>query len=295
MTAPLDRSYLYAPTTNARILDKVLDRGSDAVVLDLEDGVAADAKDEARAALVAFLDRLNPSTSGPRILVRVNRDGDGWSELDLTAAARSGTAAISLPKAEAGAAVAEVAAKLDELEAWAGLVAGTIGLHLIIESAAGVEAIEAMARVRRVERFGLGAADLAADLGILGPPHTAALDHVRARMVIASRAAGLAAPVDAVHTDVADLDGLRSATERARGFGFCGKSAVHPSQVAVINEVFTPDADAVLWAKRIVAAADEAAADGAILLDGQLVDAPIVTRARALIQLARSRSRQDDA
>lgn len=276
------RSYLYAPLSNERILAKVLSRGADAIVLDLEDGVAAADKDRAREALSGFLDGLPDAR--PRILVRINRDGEGWSEADLDAAVRAGVDELSLPKAESATAVAAVADQIQELEVAGGLDPGSIGLHLLLESAAGVTAVETLAQQPRVRRFGIGAADLAADLGILGTPHPNALDHVRGRVVLASRAAGIEAPVDAVHTDLDDLDGLEAAAVRARGFGFGGKSAVHPAQVEVINRVFLPSDDEIAWARRVVEAATNHA-DGAIRLDGDLIDAPIVSRARALLSL----------
>ncbi|MFT5222955.1 MAG: citrate lyase subunit beta/citryl-CoA lyase [Glaciecola sp.] len=291
MTVPLDRSYLYAPTLNDRILAKVFDRGVDAIVLDLEDSIPVKDKARARVALRAF---LAPLTTAPaRLLVRVNRDGEGWNDDDLQAAVDPAVSAISLPKAESPAAVAKVAARVEDLETSAGIAPGQVRLHLLIESATGAQAIDSLSGVDRVERFGLGAADLAADLGILGMPDPAAFDVVRARMVLASRAAGLGAPVDAVHTDLGDLDGLRAAAHRARGFGFFGKSAVHPAQVAVINDVFTPTASELAWATGVLAsAADDDG--GAFALAGQLIDAPIVARARALVALANPSHRQGD-
>ncbi len=283
--AALHRSYLYCPASSERLLAKVLGRGADVVVLDLEDGVAPAEKDAARDRLAAFLDGLAAPDGGrdpsrPALQVRINRDGDGWRAEDLAVAAHPAVHAVTLPKAEDPARVAEVAAALD----------GTaVGLHVTIESARGVEAAEALARCPRVLRFGLGAADLAADLGLHATADHPAFDHVRGRLVVASRAAGIAPPVDAVHLAVDDEAGLRSAAARARAFGFFGKSVVHPAQVAVVHEVFTPTADEVAHARRVVAAAEAAEDDGlgAVLLDGDLVDAPVVARAHALLALVR--------
>ncbi len=286
------RSYLYAPASNDRILAKVLDRGADAVILDLEDGVAPEAKARARDTVADFLAdqaaRLDSPTDAPRVLVRINLGPDGYDVDDLRAAVSPVTAAISLPKAEETAQVHAAAACLAEAEAEQGLSRESIGLHLLVESAVGVEAVRELARCPRVERFGLGAADLLADLGATGSADHAALDHVRGRLVVASRAAGLAPPVDSVHTDIEDLDGLRASTKRGRDFGFYGKSVIHPSHVAIVNEVLTPSADEVAWSRRVVEAADQAQTDGhgAVRLDGAMIDPPIVARARAALAIA---------
>lgn len=281
----LHRSYLYAPASNVAILAKVFGRGADAVVLDLEDGVAPDDKDTARHALAGFLDAAESLPTRPRLLVRINRDGDGWSHEDLLVAVHGAADELSLPKVEDPAAVRALIDTLDELEVRRGLPVGRTGLHLLIESAAGVEAAGELARLARVQRFGLGAADLAADLGIAGNVHPGLLDHVRGRLVLASRAAGIGPPVAPVHLDVGDAEGLGEAARRARAFGFFGASVIHPGQIAIVNDVFTPSADELAWATRVIAAAGQPGVGGAFLLDDTLVDAPVLARAHGLLRL----------
>lgn len=284
------RSYLYAPASNARILEKVLERGADAVILDLEDGVVTDAKPVARDAVTAFVADLEPCRSGPRVLVRINGGGsDAYSEADLDAAFAPALHAVVLPKAEDPTLVRAVAARLAELEARSARTA-PVGLHLLVESAVGLERLPELARCPRVARVGFGAADFGADIGAQAGADHEAFDYARGRLVAISRAAGIGAPVDSVHLGIDDLDGLRASAERGRAFGFFGKAVIHPAHVAVVNDVYTPDDETLARARAIVAAAEDAAANGqgAVRLDGEMIDAPVVTRARAVLDLALS-------
>lgn len=285
---PLHRSYLYAPGSSLRLMRKALATQADAVILDLEDAVTPENKAAARQAVSALLDEVaeDPETTRPQIHVRINRDGDGYLEADLRAVARPGIAALRLPKAESAVALQAVDALLTGLEAERRNELAPIRVYPTIESALGALSVASLAAAPRVARFAIGTSDLLADIGARGDDDLATL-HVRSQLVLHSRVAGIGPPVDSVFTDLDDLAGLRAQARRGRALGFHGKSVIHPRQLDVVHEVFTPSDDELAAAERIVAAA--AAADGgAIAVDGALVDAAIVARARAVLDARRN-------
>lgn len=291
---PLHRSYLFAPGSSARVMRKALGAGADAVILDLEDAVAPDAKAAAAHAVATLLDELasgGPAAAveqpRPDVHVRINREGDGYREADLEAVVRPGLDAIRLPKAEHPAALVRVAETLDVLESERSLVPGHVRIYPTVESALGAVSIATLATATpRLVRFAIGAADLLADLGAVGDDDLATL-HVRSELVLRSRSAGIGPPIDSVHTDLEDDVGLRYGAARARSLGFHGKSVIHPRQLAAIHDVFTPSDAEIARAEAIVAALT--AADkhnrGGLVVDGQFVDAAVVARARALLRL----------
>lgn len=285
--APL-RTYLYAPGSSPRVLAKVLDAGADAVILDLEDAVAGGHKAAARAAVAALV--AERAAGAPcEVHVRVNRSAHGYDDEDLRAVVAPGLTGVRLPKAEQPDEVRDCDELLSALEQAAGMAAGSVALYPTVESAAGVLCAGDLAGASaRVSRLGLGALDLLADLGARGPGDGPATLFARSSLVLASRAAGIGAPVDGVHPDLEDLDGLRRAAIWARDLGFFGKSALHPRQLPVIAEVFTPTAEEVERARRVVAAAESAEREGraALVVDGGFVDPPVVLRARDVLALS---------
>ena len=289
----LHRSHLYAPGSSPRVMRKALAAGADAVILDLEDAVVSDAKDFSRAEVSALLDEVaaDPAVTTSEVSVRINRSDYGYLRDDLEAVVRPGLAGIRLPKVESAEAVRGVDNLLTELERRHDLDPRRIHLTLTVESALGAVSIASLATASpRVVRFAIGTADLLADLGAVGDDDLATL-HVRSELVLHSRAAGLAPPVDSVYTDLEDDAGLAAAARRARALGFYGKSVVHPRQLDVVHEVFTPTDAEVSRAERIVDAAGKAdrSGRGAVVVDGGFVDAAIVARARALLAVRRSR------
>jgi citrate lyase subunit beta / citryl-CoA lyase len=285
----LHRSYLYAPGSSARVMRKALEAGADAVILDLEDAVAPESKAAARAEVAALLAEVTDPV--PDVHVRINRAGNGYLEADLQAVVGPSLAALRLPKAESPEAIAAVAAALDELERARGLPPGRIRLYPTVESALGAVSVGALATASpRVVRLAIGVADLLADLGATGDDDLATL-HVRSELVLRSRASGIGPPIDSVHTDLADVDGLRAGARRARSLGFHGKSVIHPRQLDAVHAVFTPTPEELARAEGIVAAmeAAECAGRGAVAIDGQFLDAAIVARARALLSLRSDR------
>jgi citrate lyase subunit beta / citryl-CoA lyase len=289
--APAHRSYLFAPGADPGVMRKALAAGADAVVLDLEDAVAPDRKDAARAAVAELLAELGASPrppGSPSLHVRVDRRGDGYDPDDLDVAVHPLVEALRLPKVESADAVRAVADAVGTRERALGLRVGGMRLYPTIESARGVLRCEAIAGSDpRVARLVLGQADLVADIGGRGDDALTTLVP-RALVALASRAAGIDAPVDGATTDMSSGQALHDALARARALGFHGKSAIHPQQLAAIHAGFTPDEDELAHAERIVAAA-QAAGGGATMLDGELVDVAIVRRAQGLLSLRRER------
>lgn len=269
------RSWLYVPGSRPELFGKALAGPADAVVVDLEDAVPADRKEDARAAardLVASRHRKP-------VWVRVNEPGSPLGYHDVAAVAGPGLAGVRIPKCDAPETVRTVASWLDE----AGCAAAVLPL---LESALGVERAYSVATASpRVAVLGLGEADLRASLRVTDDT---GLAYARSRIVTAARAAGLPGPVQGVYTRVRDLDGLRRDTRAGAAMGFFGRSAVHPEQVPVINEVFTPAAADVARARELVASLDEALAGGRsafVTADGRFVDPAVVESARWTLTL----------
>lgn len=271
------RSFLFVPADRPERYAKALASGADAVIIDLEDAVAPGARAEARAALRCAWAGLAPSERA-RVLVRINAAGTAWHADDLAlvaSLAREGLGGVVLSKAESGAA----------LEALAVACPGAALLPLV-ESAEGVAALDVMARAPQVLRLALGHIDLQADLGMACGPDEAELAPLRWAMVLASKRAGLVAPVDGVSTATGDAAVLAQDTERSRRFGFGAKLCIHPAQVAGVHAAFAPSAAECAWAHQVLAAA-EAAEGGVCVVEGRMVDAPVIALARQTLQRQR--------
>lgn len=284
----LCRSHLFAPGSDERVLGKVFDAGADGVVLDLEDAVAPAAKADARR-LVAVAIAGRADRSWPRVAVRINGTDSPWWRDDLDAVVVRGLHAIRVPKAESADEIRAVDERLASLEQERGIEAGTIGIVATIETAAGVMAAADLARAPRVEGFTFGAADFVRDIGADPASADLATLHARQHLVLVSRAARIDPPVAPVYTQVKDLDGLRRTTAEARAIGFYGRSCIHPSQVPIVNEAFTPRPQEVAAARLVLQAWEDARARGVgalALPDGQFVDEAVARRARALVSLA---------
>lgn len=271
------------------MIDKALALAADAVILDLEDGVPVSEKDRARDLIAEALGR--PATAGaPARAVRVNVGASGRLEGDLRAVVRPGLDAVVLPKVEAPAEVSALDHALAGLEAETGLTPGRIAVVVAIESARGlVRAVEILAASRRVIAVFFGAEDFALDLGLPVRRSGAGRELLAARSaVVVAAASARVQPIDQVWLDFRDTDGLRDDAVRARDLGFTGKCLIHPSQIDVVNEVFRPSDEDVALARDVVMAYEQAIAKGvgAVMLGGQLVELPIVERAKATLRLA---------
>ncbi|HEX3689746.1 MAG TPA: CoA ester lyase [Solirubrobacteraceae bacterium] len=283
---PPIRSYLYAPGSNPRVMEKALCAGADAVILDLEDSVAPEDKLAARGQVEAVIARVGASGAGglAELHVRVNHGPDGPDLDDVAAVTGPGLTGIRLPKIGSAAEVRAVADALDSLEDIGGMVPGTVRLYLSIETGAAALAAAELAAAPRVARLVFGATDFLADIGSPGTTDGPATALARGMLVLASRAAGIGAPVDCVHTALDDEHGLRRGARAARELGFFGKSVIHPRQIPAVHAVFTPSDEEVSAARRVLAHA-EAHGAGATRLDGELIDAAVVARARRLVAM----------
>jgi citrate lyase subunit beta/citryl-CoA lyase len=279
------RSCLFVPATSGRKIEKAYASTADAVIIDLEDAVAVSEKPAARAVVA---DLLAHAPAKPT-WVRVNATGTPFCFEDLQAACRPGTGAILLPKVESGEQVRMVDWVLGGLEQARGLPPGSVALAGIVETAAGLQNVAAIAAASpRLKQLMFGAVDLAADLGIALDDDAGATTHARFAIAVASRAAGLQPPVDTAYTEIANLEGLRRTTERARALGYSGKACIHPGQIAIVNEVFTPSEAELEWARKVVASFEAAERQGlaAVALEGQMLDYPVVEKARRVIARA---------
>lgn len=288
------RSLLFVPADGGSKLDKAMASGADAVIVDLEDSIAPERKETARVAVLDFLKRAGAAKQRPRLLVRINGLDTGMTDADLDAIVTGRPDAIVFPKAEGGASVVHLDAKLTAREAIAGVPEGqTKILAQGVESAAGLFAAGTF-RGASVRLIGLtwGPEDLSAELGAeanrdtqgeLTEPYRLA----RSICLYAAAAAKLPA-IETVYVDFHNSEGLRRDTEAARRDGFTGRLAIHPAQVPVINEVFTPSAAQIERAKAVAAAFAAQPGAGTVGIDGKMYDRPHLARAQAL--LARHKS-----
>lgn len=263
------RSLLFVPGDDEHKLARALASGADAVIADLEDAVAAPAKAGARALALQALGEA-PRTGSLR-LVRVNGHGTAWHDDDLAAVAGAGLDGLVLPKATPGAARSAAGAGLP--------------MVAIVETAEGLRSAFETARCRGVVALMLGAVDLALDLRAIPREDAQEILFARSTIVVDSAAAGLRAPIDRVWLDVRDADGLAADCALARSLGFRAKACIHPDQVSVVRAAFDPSPGELARARAIVAAYDEATADGrgVVALDGEMIDVPVVDRARELL------------
>lgn len=285
------RSLLFVPADSPRKLAKAMAGEADCIIVDLEDSVAASNKGVARRTALTFLRDVLREPKRPAIFVRINALDTALSEGDLDAVVTAGPDGIVLPKAAGGSDVSLLDSRLSVREALHGHPdRSTQILPLITETAAALFATGTYAgSSRRLTALTWGAEDLSAEIGSTSarasgdwtPPFALA----RSLCLFAASAAGVAA-IDTVYTDFGDLQGLRGDCERAAHDGFSGKLAIHPSQVAVINNAFTPHPDAVVEAQRVVAAFDGNAAAGVASLDGRMIDRPHLRSAERLIARA---------
>ncbi|WP_454658743.1 HpcH/HpaI aldolase/citrate lyase family protein [Bosea beijingensis] len=249
---------LFVPGDRPERFVKAASTDADTIIIDLEDAVAADGKDEARAAL------KRDFTDKP-LLVRVNGIGTPWHERDIAALRGHGFSAVVLPKAEFGPEFKALCAELD------------LPVIALIESVRGLADARRIATTRNVARIAFGSIDFSADLGCA---HTReALLLARSELVVASRLAGLPQPIDGVTTAIDDVPLIASDARHARDLGFSGKLCIHPRQLAAIQAGFAPDEAEVLWARKVMASGD-----GAVAIDGAMVDEPVRIRARSILK-----------
>lgn len=265
------RSFLFVPANRTDRYAKALASGADIVVIDLEDAIARDAKDRARMLLDSAWGDFDHED---RVVIRIN----GLDSLELAddaaLCASLGPAAVMVPKAESAEALEALHERL-----------GEIPLVPMIESAAGFVAVNSIARANGTLRLAFGHIDFQADLGMVPSPDQAELAPARFGLVVASRAAGIAGPIDGITLETAKGSEIVQSTRRGIRFGFTGRLCIHPDQIAPVHAAFAPSADDAAWARRVVEAA-ESSQGAAIKVDGRMVDRAVILLAERVLALA---------
>ena len=280
------RSLLFVPGNRLDMLEKALGLVPDAYVPDMEDSVPLEEKENARNVTASVLWRL--AEAGRLVIPRVNSLDTGLIQDDLAAVVGPHVYGISVGKVESAADIARVSSVIDGLEKQAGLEVGRTKLIPWIETALGiVNAHPICAASPRIVGVAFGAEDFTNDMGIERTEEDAEIAYPRSVLCVAARAAGVLA-LDTPYFRFRDPEGLKRDVQTGRKFGFRGKFAIHPAQIDVINEGFSPSPEEVEYARRVVAAFEEAerAGRGATSLDGKVIDVPVVRRARGLLEWA---------
>lgn len=258
-------SYLFVPGNRPERFGKALASGADCVILDLEDAVSPADKEIARAAVRTGLDPEYP------VALRINSADSEWFEADLALCKLPGVAAVVLPKAGNVADIARVRK------------AGAASVLALVETAEGISNARALAEADGVTRLMFGSIDFSVDLGIEGEDRE--LDYFRSQLVLASRLAGIAPPVDGVTTAIDDPVVLLAEAMRGKRFGFGAKLCIHPKQLATVHQAYLPSDEQVQWAMRVLEAA-RTANGGAVAVDGKMVDRPVMVKAERVLQAA---------
>jgi citrate lyase subunit beta / citryl-CoA lyase len=269
----LARTYLFVPGNRPDRFERALSSGADAVIVDLEDAVAPEAKDAAREAVAKWASGTSRAAGGwrgQRVLIRVNARGTPWFKDDAKLAAMDGVAGIVLPKTE----------QLDDIVELVSTARKRIAVFPLIETAVGMWRAMEIAKAPHVKRLMFGTLDFMVDAGIESDRE--ALNAFRSQLVLTSRVSGLDAPVDGVTPNIEDLALLRADTLNGKAFGFGGKLCIHPKQVPIVEDCFQPKEDDIAWARRVVDAI-KASPEGAVQVDGKMVDRPVMLRAQRLL------------
>jgi citrate lyase subunit beta / citryl-CoA lyase len=281
---PVYRSFLFAPGNHPRRVEKALSLDADAVILDLEDACPIAEKKATRAVVVAACQRPRTGLG----YVRVNATTTEFGYGDIVAVVQKGVDGIILPKVEQADEIRGAAWVISSLEKERDLPAGSFDVIPIIETGKGMANIRAIAAASpRVKRVAFGAGDFTLDMSIEWSRAETELLPYRSECVLASRAAGIEAPIDTVWVDLKDAEGFMASTRHIKALGFQGKMCIHPDQVPVANEILSPSAAEVEWSRKVVQAfeAAEKAGSASIQLEGKFIDYPIVYRARRVLEM----------
>lgn len=283
------RALLFVPAHRDRFREKAVDLNVDALILDLEDAVPPAEKDVARQKAAEFV-QAYPD----KAFVRINpvRNAAGFTvpcgDEDLAAVVRPGIKGVLLPKVERAADIIEVDALLRAFERAHGIPRNSVVLLGLVETALGIHSVHDIvsAQVERPVCLSFGAGDFTGDLGVEWTNVEDECRHARGALVIACRAGGLPRPIDSVYADIRDTEGLRANTLAAKAMGFQSKLVIHPDQVAIVQDIFTPQPQERDWAERVLNGVREAEArgHGAFTIDNKLIDYPILERAKAIRQ-----------
>ncbi len=285
----LRRSLLFVPGDEPRKIEKARGAGADAVLLDLEDGVAPEEKDRARDLVAGILREGGPD--GGELVVRINAPGTPWFESDLEAVSASGARALMLPKAESPEGIAQVALRLDGLEEKQQRgERSPARLLALVESASGITRVASLGGASpRIDALCFGHVDFSRDMGLVETDASSGVIlHARSTLAIAARASRVAA-IDSVFLDLRDERGFREDVETGIRLGYEGKLCIHPLQVKIVNELLTPSGQQIDYARRVVEAWGQARAkgQGVFTLDGRMIDAPLVAVQERVLERAR--------
>ena len=287
----LIRSWMFVPGHRQKMIDKALGLSADAIMLDIEDGVAPNEKDAARKNIAESLGR-EKALETPARYVRINAIGHPRMDADLQAVVRPGLEGLVCPKVDTVEEVRKVDALLNDQEPQNKLAKGSVKLLIAIESPTGLLNARAIAAAsQRIVGIIFGAEDFGREIGLPTVREGEARDLIYARssIVVAAAAAHVQA-VDGVWVDLNDGQGLLGFAKQSRRLGFSGMSCIHPSQVEAINQTFSPTAEEIDYCQKVLRAFEEANArgDGSVAFGGQLIDRPIVERARRTVEMAKS-------
>jgi citrate lyase subunit beta / citryl-CoA lyase len=277
------RSMLFVPVTDLRKVQKAFASDTDCVLLDLEDAVALSEKENARRLALEILREPHEKP----VFVRVNGIDTPFLFRDLTTLIPGVPAGIMLPKAESPDQIRKVDWVIGQLERESGIPEGQVRLIPLVESGGGViRAAEIAGASRRTRCLAFGAIDYTLDIGTNLSDDGAEIFYARTHLVAASRAGECGAPVDTVYPNFRDAEGLRRECRLARKLGFQGKMVIHPDQIGVVHEVFSPTAEEIAYASRIVEVFGKAEMEGvaSVNLDGKMIDYPVFNRARNLLE-----------
>ena len=266
-------NFLFVPGTRPERFLKALDSGASGVILDLEDAVAEEDKETARAAIRSAWPQFSDEQK-KRLVIRTNSPGSKFYSADLILAQELQVACILIPKSES----------LDQING-AALILPNTAIIPMIETALGLHHLNEIANSNQVLRLALGNLDLQADLGMMCDAQETELQTARYQIVLASRLAQITPPVDGVTPSTDDLPRITDDAERAKRMGFGAKLCIHPKQVAIVQAAFMPTEEEVHWAQRVIEA-DKASKGGAVKLDGKMIDRPVVLLAKRTLAIA---------
>ena len=266
-------NFLFVPGTRPERFQKALNSGASGVILDLEDAVAEEDKEAARAAIRSAWSEFSDEQK-KRLVIRTNSPGSKFYSADLILAQDLQVACILIPKSES----------LDQING-AALMLPNTAIIPMIETAIGLHHLNEIANSNQVLRLALGNLDLQADLGMICDEQETELQTARYQIVLASRLAQITPPVDGVTPSTDDLPRITNDTERAKRMGFGAKLCIHPKQVAIVQAAFMPTEEEVHWAQRVIEA-DKTSIGGAVKLDGKMIDRPVVLLAKRTLAIA---------
>ncbi len=266
-------NFLFVPGTRPDRFLKALDSGADTVVLDLEDAVAEEEKVNARNAIRAAWPSFTEEQK-QRLAIRSNSPGSKFYSADLILAQDLSVTCLVIPKSES----------LDQMNGAAAILPDT-AIVPMIETAIGLSKINEIANSNQVLRLALGNLDLQADLGMVCDQEETQLQTARFQIVLASRLARIAPPIDGVTTSTDDVSRITDDAQRAKSMGFGGKLCIHPKQIPIVKATFMPTADEITWANRVIEA-DTASKGATVKLDGRMIDRPVVLLARRTLAIA---------